>query len=87
MVHIRTIFYNMYCCENCRYIIIPNLIALICQIHGLPPINCMFSFVLASLIEMFTACTASCNYSNTLPNGYRVYWGFLWFSSEQCIFP
>ena len=42
----------MYCCENSRYIVIPNLIALICQIHGLPLINCMFSYVMASLTEI-----------------------------------
>lgn len=42
----------MYCCKKSRYIIIPNLITLICQIHGLPPINCIFFYVLVSLTEM-----------------------------------
>jgi len=52
MVHVRTTFYKMYCCKKSRFIVIPNLIALICQIHGLPPINCMFSYILASLTEI-----------------------------------
>jgi hypothetical protein len=52
MVHVRTIFYKMYHCENSRYIVIPNLIALICHIHGLPPINYMLSYAVASLTEM-----------------------------------
>jgi hypothetical protein len=73
----------MYCSENSRYKVIPNLSVSVWQIHRVPAINCTFSYVLYS--NAFTVCTVYFNYSNTLHYDYRVYRDLLQFSERTVI--